>query len=63
MLPAGLISCFSYGARLLFFNYLKGNWSGAVHPAGIVTIGCPFAGPASVNEKMIIRNEKICFDR
>ena len=32
-------------------------------PAGIVTIGAPFAGPASVNEKMIIRNEKICFDR
>ena len=33
------------------------------HPAGIVTIGAPFAGPASVNEKTIIRNEKIRFDR
>jgi len=33
------------------------------HPAGIVTIGAPFAGPVSVNEKMIIRNEKIDFER
>jgi hypothetical protein len=28
-----------------------------------VTIGAPFAGPASVNEKMIIGNEKVRFDR
>jgi hypothetical protein len=33
------------------------------HPAGIVTTGCPLAGPVSVNEKMIIRNEKVDFDR
>jgi hypothetical protein len=32
-------------------------------PAGIVTIGAPFAGPASVKEKMIIGNEKVRFDR
>jgi hypothetical protein len=33
------------------------------HPAEIVTIGCSFGEPVSVNEKTIIRNGKVNFDR
>lgn len=33
------------------------------HPVGMVMIGCPFTGPVSVREKMIIRKEKMDFER